>query len=188
MLILASSAKHRKKILEDVGLKVDKMISPDVDETLLKGENPHLYVQRIAKLKAQKIYKDNKNAFIVSADSIACVGKRVLLKPKDDVEQKKMLDLISGRKISYLTGHCVISPDGRKSVRYCKTSAVIKRMTDKEKQDYIKLGEAKYYAGGFAVDGFSSKYVKQISGSYTNIIGLCAYSVNNMLVGLGYKN
>jgi len=187
MLILASSAKHRQELLEQVNISVDKLIPADIDETILKKETPNAYVQRLAIAKAEAVHKNNKDAFVIGADTIVCAGKKIILKTMTDNDERKALDLISGRKVNVITGYCVIAPDGRKSVRYVKTSTTMKRMTAQEKEEYVKTKEWVGISGGMCIEGVGAKFIKGINGSYANIVGLCPYSVNNMLVGLGYK-
>jgi septum formation protein len=188
MLILASGAKHRKDLLEMAGISVEKMIPADIDESRFKDENIHIYVQRLAKEKALKVAKNNPNSFILGCDTIVCVGKRILGKPANEAEEIKMLDLISGRKVKILTGHSIINPQGKTSTRYIKSTATIKNMTPNEKKEYLDSKEWEGVSGGMCVDAAGAKFIKQINGSYTNIIGVDVYTVINMLCGLGYKN
>jgi septum formation protein len=141
MLILASGSKFRKSLLEQAHIKVDAIIPADIDETMLKGESQHIYVQRVATEKAEKVHLNNKDSFVIGCDTITCVGKRTLFKPKDEEDARRMLGLMSGRKVNLLTGYCVISPENRKSIRYVKTVVKFKRLSDIDIEDYIKTKE-----------------------------------------------
>ncbi|MCT4574801.1 MAG: Maf family protein [Alphaproteobacteria bacterium] len=187
MLILASGSKFRKNLLEQAHIKVDATIAADIDETMLKGESQHIYVQRVATEKAQKVHSDNQDSFVIGCDTITCVGKRTLFKPKDAEDARRMLKLMSGRKVNLLTGYCVIAPDNKKSIRYVKTVVNFKRLSKQDIDEYIKTKEWVGVCGGLCIEGSGSKFVKGINGSYANIMGLCPYNVNNILIGLGYN-
>jgi septum formation protein len=98
-----------------------------------------------------------------------------------------MLKLMSGRKVNLLTGYCVIAPDNKKSIRYVKTVVNFKRLSKQDIDEYIKTKEWVGVCGGLCIEGSGSKFVKGINGSYANIMGLCPYNVNNILIGLGYN-
>ena len=187
MLILASSSEGRIFVLEKAGIIPDKIEAADIDEAVLKNEPAHVYVQRLAQTKAEKIHSNNPDSYVIGADTIVCAGKKLIGKPKDAKDEEKILKLISGRKISVLTGHCVIAPNGDKSVKYIKSRISMKRLSTEDIQELIDSNEWQGVSGGIRVGATGSKFIKSFNGSYTNIIGLCVYTTNNMLKGLGYK-
>lgn len=185
-LILASSSPRRQELLLSIGLKFDKAISPEVDETPLKGEIPRDYVKRISLLKARTVHSQVPEAYILAADTILEVGHKIILKPKDKEDARLILNHLSGRRHRIYTGVCVISPQGKDVCKVVLTRISLKRLTSPEIEDYLASGEWEGKAGAYGIQGKASKFVKFISGSYSNVVGLPLYETDCLLKGLGF--
>ncbi|MDX1950523.1 MAG: nucleoside triphosphate pyrophosphatase [Rickettsiales bacterium] len=188
-LILASSSPRRKELLGNIGFTPDEIISPDIDETPRKAEKPNLYVARVAEEKAKAIYENhkNKNAFILSCDTSACVGTRILGKPENELEAKKMLQLMRGRRHRVYSCVCVITPEGKIRKKVVLSFVKFKNFTDSEIDEYLKTNLWKGRSGAYSLQEDPGAWVISINGSYSNIVGLPLYETKNLLVGNGYS-
>lgn len=185
-LILASASPRRQELLAEQNIIPDAIIPADIDETPFKGETPRPYVKRMAIEKAREVAKDNKNAYILAADTVVVMGRRILQKPDNAEEAYKFLTLMSGRRHTVMGGICLITPEGNEVTRLCETAVKFKSLTHDEKQFYVDSGEWEGKAGGYAIQGFASRFIPFISGSYSNIVGLNIHDTINMLRGNGY--
>lgn len=186
-LILASSSPRRQELLAKIGIVPNQIIPADIDEAPKKGEKPYGYVKRISLEKAKSVSKNNDNSFIISADTAVIKGATILGKPKDVEEAKLFLNMLSGGKHSVLTGFTIISPTGQSVTKVIKTLVTVKRLSLEETQWYLDSGEWEGKSGGYAIQGCFEVFVKQISGSVSNVVGLPVFNVYNTLTGMGYK-
>lgn len=187
LLILASASPRRKELLRKICIVPDIIAPMDIDETAYPHEKPSDYAIRIAEEKANAAQKEYAGNFIIAADTIVCCGRRIVQKPADANEERSHLKLLSGRKHKVITGVCVIAPDGRKLLKTVITYVTFKRLSNVEIEEYIKYGEWADKSGGYAVQGMAATFVKKVSGSFSNIVGLPQFETNAMLVGLDYK-
>lgn len=185
--ILASSSPRRRELLESIGLIPDQILSPDVDETPLKGEEIRPYVKRIAILKARAVHSQFPQAYVLAADTSVSLGRRILAKPEDIEDARRMLESHSGRRHKVYTAVCALSPEGKEVCRVLITRISMKRLTEEEIEDYLNSQEWEGRAGGYSIQGKAAKFVKFISGSYTNVVGLPLYETDCILKGLGYR-
>lgn len=163
----------------------DKVISADIDELIRAREKPVEYVKRMALEKNLAIKKD-KADYLLTADTIVSIGARILGKPKNQVEARHYLELISGRRHSVLTS-VVISHLDIKLEKTVSTSVQFKHMSRLELQFYLSSGEWRGKAGAYAIQGLGSRYIKKINGSYTSVVGLPALETINLLSTLNYQ-
>ncbi len=187
-LILASASPRRLELLASIAVTPDQIIPADIDETPLKSELPGLFAKRMAIEKAKSIQADYKDSYILAADTVVAVGRRILGKPQDAKECETFLNLLSGRAHRVYTGVCLITPKGKIVSRIVETRLKFKRLSDNEKRDYIKSNEWQGKAGAYGIQGFAGAFISHLSGSYTNVVGLPLYEVRNMLIGTGYIN
>lgn len=187
-LILASSSPRRVELLASIGIIPDQILSPAVDESPLKRESVSHYVERIARLKAQVIHKQTPDAYVLAADTAVELGGKTILKPKDQEEAHTILMHLSGRRHRVHTGVCVISPKGEEACRTVLTRLSLKRFSEEELKDYLDSKEWEGKAGAFSIQGKSAKFVKFISGSYSNVVGLPLYETDVLLRGLGFRD
>ncbi len=186
-LILASASPRRLELLERTGIAPGEVIPADIDETPLKGELPKDLALRLAQEKARVVAADHPQAFILAADTVVGLGRRILEKPADEAEARAFLKQLSGRRHNVYGGICVIAPDGREASRVCTTKVQFKRLTPSEIDSYIRSGEWEGKAGGYGIQGRAGAFVKFLSGSYSNVVGLSLYDTVNLLSGLGYQ-
>lgn len=185
--ILASASPQRKNLLSEIGIVPDQIIPADIDETPHKNETPRPYVKRMALEKAHAIASTQQGAFILAADTVVVMGRRILQKPADAEESYKFLSLMSGRRHKVLGGICLITPTGQSISKTCETVVKFKSLSHDEKQSYVDSGEWQGKAGGYGIQGAASTMIPFISGSYSNIVGLDVYTVMQLLRGNGYQ-
>ncbi|MDP3738739.1 MAG: Maf family nucleotide pyrophosphatase [Hyphomonadaceae bacterium] len=185
-LVLASASPRRVELLDRVGLKPDFIQPADIDETPLKGEQPRVLAGRLAEGKAAVVAAAQPGAFILAADTVVGVGRRILPKTETEAEERECLRLLSGRSHDVFTGVAVIGPDGRKASRVVPCRVTFKRLSHDEIEGYLATGDWQGKAGGYAVQGRASAFVTHISGSYTSIVGLPLHETVALLEGLGF--
>ncbi len=183
-LILASASPRRLALLAQIGIVPDAVIATDIDETPLKAELPRAAAQRLARAKAAAAA--TPGAFVLAADTIVAVGRRILDKT-DTVEQaRRCLELMSGRRCHVLTAVVVVAPDGRRAERLVDTALILARLSAAQLQAYLDSGEWRGRAGGHNIEGRIAAHVGLISGSYSGVVGLPLFETAQLLRGLGY--
>lgn len=186
-LVLASASPRRLDLLAQIGITPDAIQPADLDETPLLNEQPRPLASRLAAQKCLAVASLlQSKAFVLAADTVVGVGRRILPKTETEDEAHACLKLLSGRSHRVFTGVSVIAPDGKQSTSTIETRVTFKRLTQVECETYIRSEEWRGIAGGYAIQGLAGAYVTHISGSYTSIVGLPLYEVRNMLQGLGY--
>jgi len=185
-LVLASASPRRVELLGRIGLKPDAIHPADIDETPLKDERPRHLALRLAEQKAAAVVSAQPGAFILAADTVVGVGRRILPKAETEEEERECLRLLSGRSHDVFTGVAIVGPDGRKASRAVACRVTFKRLGHTEVEGYIASGDWKGKAGGYAIQGPAGAFATWVSGSYTTIIGLPLYETAGMLEGLGF--
>jgi septum formation protein len=191
-LVLASASPRRITLLAQVGISPDALRPASIDERATRGEMPRGLVARLARSKAAAAReqiandKDLADAYILAADTIVAVGRRILMKPAHVEEAMSSLQLLSGRKHTVITAVCLITPDDRVRVKIVESTVRFKHLSRSEIESYIASREWRGKAGGYAIQGLAGCFVQQISGSYTNIVGLPVTEVVGMLNAEGY--
>ena len=185
-LVLASASPRRLDLLAQIGLVPDRIEAAEIDETQLPHETPRLLATRLARAKAAKVACGHAEAFVLAADTVVAVGRRVLPKAETADEVRACLKLLSGRAHKVLTGVAVQAPDGRTASRLVETRLHVKRLTLSEIDAYVVCGEGIGKAGGYGVQGRAGAFVMAIEGSYPAVVGLPLYETLNLLTGLGF--
>jgi septum formation protein len=183
--ILASASPRRLELLAQAGVTPDAVDPRDIDETPLKGETPRLAALRLAGEKARASAADHPGAFVLAADTVVAVGRRMLGKPSGDREARAMLGLLSGRGHRVFTAVCVIAPDGRAACRVSETRVKLKRLAARDLEDLLASREWQGAAGGYRIQGRAGACVIGLVGSYTGVVGLPLYETMSLLAGLG---
>ncbi|WP_374656236.1 nucleoside triphosphate pyrophosphatase [Dongia sp.] len=186
-LILASASPRRLALLAQIGITPAAVDAPHIDETPLKGELPAAYARRIALAKLDAVAPRHREAFVLAADTVVAVGRRILPKAEDAVTARKCLELLSGRRHKVIGGIALSAPDGRRALRVVSTGVIFKRLDATEMERYIDSGEWQGKAGGYAVQGLAAAFIPDIAGSYSNIVGLSLSDAYAMLTGLGFR-
>lgn len=183
-LILASASPRRKRLLAQIGLPF-RSIKSHVTEEDISGD-PLKISRLLAEEKAFQVHPQTRNAWILGADTIVVIDKKILGKPQEKEEAKRMLNLLSGREHRVITGFCVLNPSGKVAHSEAVTTLVqVKNLSEQEIGDYINTGESYGKAGSYAIQGIGSFIVKTISGSYSNVVGLPLCALINALISVG---
>jgi len=191
-LVLASASPRRLTLLAQVGVTPDALRPASIDESPKKGEMPRTLASRLARAKAEaardQIANDTDiaDAFVLAADTVVSVGRRILMKPQFIEEAVASLQLLSGRTHRVFTGLCLITPDDRVRVKIVATKVRFKRLSKQEIESYIASREWRGKAGGYAIQGLAGCFVQKLSGSYTNVVGLPLTEITAMLLGENY--
>jgi septum formation protein len=186
-LVLASASPRRQALLAQIGIAPDAVAPADVDETPERGETPRRLALRLAEAKAAAGALGQADAFVLAADTVVAVGRRVLPKAETEAEARACLALLSGRAHRVLTGVAVRAPDGRTATRLVETRVVFKRLAAGETAAYLASGEWRGKAGGYAVQGLAGAFVLSLQGSYSGVVGLPLYETRCLLEGLGWR-
>lgn len=174
MIILASASPRRKQLLESAGLSMC-IEAADIDETRHSEELPVDFVQRMAREKAQSVAAKHKQTdnTIIAADTIVVHAGEILGKPHDKEDARRMLKLLSGDVHSVYTGVCVIDlARDSEQVFFCETKVHFCTLSEAQIAWYIGTGEPMDKAGSYGIQGKAACFVKEIRGSYTNVVGL----------------
>ncbi len=185
-LILASASPRRVDLLAQIGICADKIVPAHIDETPLKNELPTEHARRLGAGKAAAITPDYPGDFILACDTVVCVGRRILAKAETEDDARAFLELLSGRRHRVHGGLSVTGPDGRIHNKLVSTAVIFKRLEKLELDAYIQCGEWHGKAGGYAIQGRAASFVRNINGSYTNVVGLPLFETSMLLKGLGY--
>ena len=186
-LVLASASPRRLELLRQIGIEPDRIDPADVDEQPLAKETPRLLALRLAAAKADVAAARAPGAFVLAADTVVAVGRRVLGKAETPDEVRAWLALLSGRGHRVMTGVAVIAPDGRRAARLSEARVKFKRLSAAEIDAYVAGGEWRGKAGGYAVQGHAGGFVISLHGSYSAVVGLPLYETGVLLQGLGYR-
>lgn len=186
-LILASASPRRLELLAQIGITPDDVRPADIDETPLARELPRLHAARLAIGKAREIAGSDNGGWILGADTVVGVGRRILPKAEDEATARRCLELLSGRAHRVFGGVAIISPDGTVNERLVVTRVKFKRLSEGEMKGYLDCGEWQGKAGGYAIQGRAAAFVAGINGSYSNVVGLPLYETATLLSGLGWE-
>lgn len=185
-LILASASPRRVELLGQIGIAPDHIRPAHIDETPIALERPIDMARRLAEAKARAVQSENPAACIIGADTVVAVGRRILGKAEDAAEARRFLELLSGRTHRVIGGLAILTPSGE-TVRAITTKVTFKRLSVDEIDGYIASNEWHDKAGAYAIQGRAGAFVKAVSGSYPNVVGLSIYDVANVLKGLGIR-
>ncbi|MCP4619595.1 MAG: septum formation protein Maf, partial [Bradyrhizobium sp.] len=170
-LVLASTSPRRLDLLRRIGAEPARIAAPDVDEDVHAGETPRAYVLRVAIDKARAVARA-ADEIVLAGDTTIAVGRRILAKPADEADLRRMLALLSGRRHHCLSAVCVIGADGKARTRISDTIVAFKRLSQAEIDWYVATGEPLDKAGAYAVQGLGALFVATIGGNYSNVVGL----------------
>ena len=191
-LVLASGSPRRLALLQQVGIEPDALIPADVDETPKRNELPRSLATRLASDQVQaarRIAETREgcaSAFVLAADTVVSVGRRILPKCELVDEAAACLRLLSGRAHRVYTGVSLITPKGAERRRLVETRVRFKRLTGSEIEAYLASGEWRGKAGGYAIQGLAGSFPVKLIGSYPNVVGLPLYETVSMLAGEGF--
>jgi septum formation protein len=191
-LVLASGSPRRLALLAQIGVEPDAVIPADIEETPHRNEAPRALAQRLSAEKsaiaAAVALKrpDLGPSLVLAADTVVCVGRRILPKCEILEEADDCLSLLSGRAHRVYTGLTLSTPSGAARHRIVETRVRFKRLSRAEIADYLASGEWRGKAGGYAIQGFAGAFVLRLIGSYSSVVGLPLAETAAMLAGEGY--
>lgn len=183
-LVLASTSPRRLELLARIGLTPARIAAPEIDETPLKAELPRAYVARLAEGKALAVDRA-ANEVVLAGDTTVAVGRRILEKPIDEADLRRMLGLLSGRRHHVWSGVCVVGMNGEPRVRVADTIVAFKVLSAAEIDWYVECGEGMGKAGGYAIQGRAESFVRFLSGSHSNVVGLPLFETRGLLSSAG---
>ena len=184
-LVLASGSPRRIELLQQAGIEPSRVFPAGIDETPLRAK-------RLSKEKAENALAALERepgygpGYLLAADTVVAVGRRILPKAEDADEATYCLQLLSGRAHRVYTGVCLITPSGKLRQRLVETRVRFKRLPREEIASYVASGEWRGKAGGYAVQGLAGSFVIKLAGSYTNVVGLPLYETVALLAGEGF--
>ena len=171
-IILASKSPRRKEILENLGLKFE-IITADADESS-DITDPDNLVMTLAERKGSAVVEsltDKEDCLVIACDTLVYAEGEFLGKPKDRSDAERMIKLLSGKKHLVVSG-IYLYLNGRGVTAAAQTGVVFDEMTDEEIKEYINSPEPYDKAGGYAVQGLASVYIRGLEGDYFNVVGL----------------
>ncbi len=186
-LVLASASPRRLELLGRLGLKPDRVVATDIDESALKAERPRAHAVRLAAEKARAAAALAPDCVILAGDTVVGAGARILPKAEDEATARKCLALLSGRRHRVFSAIAVITPDGRLREALSETIVRFKRLSPEEMDDYIAGREWHGKAGGYAIQGSAEGFCDWISGSHSGVVGLPLYETRKLLKAAGVK-
>lgn len=191
-LILASGSPRRVELLAQVGIEPARLMPMDLDETPKKSEHPRSLARRLSTGKAEAALAAIKGdpgaegSYILAADTVVAVGRRILPKTEMVDEASSALHLLSGRSHRVFTGICLVTPDRKVRQRIVDTKVRFKRLSGLDIENYLASGQWRGKAGGYAIQGIAGSFVVKLVGSYTNVVGLPLQETLSLLSGEGY--
>lgn len=184
-IILASASPRRKELLEKIGLKFE--VEPgDGEEIVATGLEAHEVVRRLSREKAEVVARKHCNAVIIAADTVVLIGDKILGKPHNRTEAKKMLQTLSGKSHVVITGFTIIDTAKRRMLsKEVETKVYMRELNSEEIDAYVKCGEPLDKAGAYAIQGLGSVIVEKIEGDYFNVVGLPLSALSESLKEFG---
>ncbi|MSQ62575.1 MAG: septum formation inhibitor Maf [Betaproteobacteria bacterium] len=188
-IYLASRSPRRQELLAQIGVKFEAM-EIDVDESVTDGESPRAYVERLARAKAEtgwrRVERDNlARAPVLGADTTVAIDGRILAKPADDREAAAMLAALSGRQHEVLTA-VAVKYDSRLESAVSISEVRFKTLSKEEIARYVATGECEDKAGAYGIQGHAARFVAELRGSFSGVVGLPLYETAQLLDRIGY--
>ena len=185
-LVLASGSPRRSELLRAAGIEFTIRVA-DVDETVLPNELPRDYVVRLSREKAQAVASEiGDGEIVLGADTTVVVLNEIAGKPIDENDARRMLKLLSGKWHEVLTGVSLVN-DGKVISDIALTRVKFAKLSEEEIDWYISTGEAMDKAGAYGIQGYASRFVERIEGSYSNVVGLPVQMVYRMIADCGLR-
>jgi septum formation protein len=197
MLVLASASPRRRELLAQAGYRF-QVHPAHILEDPSPGEDPIAYVTRLAREKAEAVFRElntadpesggNGNSLaVLGADTTVTLDNTILGKPENAADASRMLRLLSGRTHRVITGVAVVTAK-RTDVATEVTAVRFLTLTDEEIADYIATGEPMDKAGAYAIQGRAARWILRIEGCYFNVVGLPLALICSMLEPHGISN
>jgi septum formation protein len=184
MLILASASPRRSELLTQIGIQF-RVHPAHIPEDPFPGEDPSTYVARLARQKAETVYRElsaqsSASLKVLGADTTVTLDNQILGKPNDQADAARMLTLLSGRTHQVLTGVALISANSSE-VAVESTSVTFSPLTPEDIASYVATNEPLDKAGAYAIQGLAARWIPRIEGCYFNVVGLPLALVSKLL-------
>jgi septum formation protein len=186
-LILASASPRRAEILREAAIPFT-VITSAVDETPFPGESPQEHVQRLANAKAELVAARAVGpAIVIAADTVVTLEGRILGKPRSSDDARHMLETLSGRTHSVITGVSLIRlPDAEQRTFVESTLVHFGKLSEEELNRYLATDEPYDKAGAYGIQGRAGRFIPRIEGCYFNVVGLPLARLQHALNELGW--
>lgn len=189
-IILASQSPSRLKLLNSINITPSDIVPADIDETPAPKELPRNLASRLANEKAKKVLNKVENGYIIAADTVVAVGRRILPKALVDNDVAYSLRMLSGRRHRVYTGVTIIKVQDSDIIttshKVVTTVVKMKRLTLGEIAFYVASKKGLNKAGGYSIKGLGQCLIQFVNGSVSNVIGLPLFETRNMLLSLGF--
>ena len=180
--ILASASPRRRELLTRAGQFFDVEPSGFEEDARRSGESAAAFALRLARSKGEDVARRRCDRWILAADTIVVVGDHVLGKPRDDREAEAMLASLRDREHRVITAFILLDREGRVfASEAIETTVVFRALSAEEIAAYVATGEARDKAGAYAIQGGAGAFVRSVSGSYSNVVGLPLEAVERTL-------
>ena len=191
-IYLASRSPRRRELLSQIGVRYHLLLfrervgeNPDVDETVLAGEAPAAYVERMAKAKAEAgwrrmLQRNLPPAPVLAADTTVALDGRIFGKPENRANAEEILAALAGKRHEVLTAVALKNHD-MLEVALSVSEVQIKALSKDEIAQYVATGEADDKAGAYGIQGRAARFVAELRGSYSGVMGLPLYETSQLL-------
>ena len=198
-IYLASRSPRRRELLSQIGVRYHLLLfrerlgeRPEIDEAALEGESAAAYVERMARAKAEAgwnrmLQRNLPHAPVLAADTTVALGGRILGKPRDRAEAAEMLAALSGERHEVLTGVALKYHD-QVEFALSISEVLLKKMAPEEIAQYVASGEGDDKAGAYAIQGRAARFIVELRGSYSGVMGLPLYETSLLLDKLRGRN
>lgn len=177
-IILASASPRRKELLGQIGLTFE--VEPSAAEENINVSDPQELVAELSKLKAHDVWLKHEDCLIIAADTVVYADGRILGKPSDREDGRKMLKALSGSRHTVYTGVTLRDENGSLT-KVCGTDVYFKELTEEDIEEYLLTGECDDKAGAYGIQGHAARFVEKIHGCYFNVVGLPLSLLDDML-------
>jgi len=186
-VILASTSPRRKELLEKAEINF-KVVESNFTEHFNPKLDPRKQAENLSLEKAKAVYENNKNSIIIAADTLVVCEGKILGKPKDEEDAKKILKFLNGKMHYVITGFTLYDPEKNKFLTKSEESKIyFNKIPEKEIDDYVTSKKPFDKAGAYGIQELPKKFIKQITGDRDNIIGLPLQTLLKELEKLGIK-
>lgn len=185
--VLASASPRRTRLLARLGIVPDVIDPADLDETPARTEVPHAHAERLALAKCTEVAARHAGAFVLAADTVVGVGRRILPKTEDEAGARACLALLSGRRHRVTTAIALADATGRIRLRASETIVAFHRLDAAATDALIAAGDWHGKAGGYALQGAAEAYIRFIAGSWSGVVGLPLAETRMLLAAAGWQ-
>lgn len=190
MIHLASRSPRRRELLAQLGIAFE-LVDVEVPEIPRPGESPRVYVERVAVAKARAgwmaLTPADPGSVVLGADTEVVLAGRIFGKPRDDAAAAAMLRALSGRAHTVVSVVCCIGARGER-VAACESRVTFAELDEAMIAGYVATGEPRGKAGGYAIQGRAAAFIRDLSGSYSGVVGLPLYETSRLLDAAGARS